>query len=286
MTPRALGVVVALAVLAGDQAAKLGVLARSETALDPTPIAPFLDLVLRWNRGISFSLFAQETAAGRVVLLALTLAAIVLLGWWLASSRSALSACGLGAIIGGAIGNGLDRLTRGAVVDFLDLHAFGRHFFVFNLADAAINVGVVLLILDLAFGPRVAERGREAAPPGTERHEGPVCKSANVAAPKITHRDNRGATFGAAPRTPLRAGERRGPHISAHFDFSLANSELHSTLWKETIPRRMRVPTSPSEWVWTACRKNPSGEGSGARVQGFQLRPVGSTPRNSRNFRG
>ncbi len=105
VTPRALGVVVALAVLAGDQAAKLGVLARSETALDPTPIAPFLDLVLRWNRGISFSLFAQDTAAGRVVLLALTLAAIVLLGWWLASSRSALSACGLGAIIGGAIGN-------------------------------------------------------------------------------------------------------------------------------------------------------------------------------------
>ena len=169
MTPRALGAVVALVVLAGDQAAKLAVLARSETAPDDTPIGPFLDLVLRWNRGISFSLFTQDTPAGRAALLALTLVAIGVLGWWLVSSRSTLSACALGAIIGGALGNAFDRLTRGAVVDYLDLHAFGRHFFVFNLADAAINVGVALLILDLVVGPRIAERRRPATPPGTER---------------------------------------------------------------------------------------------------------------------
>ena len=169
MTFRTLGVLVALAVVVSDQAVKLVVLARPESMLGATPIAPFLDLVLRWNRGISFSLFSQDTVAGRVVLLALTLAAIVLLGWWLASSRSILSAIGLGAIIGGATGNALDRLTRGAVVDYLDLHALGRHFFVFNLADAAINVGVALLILDVAFGSRVARHGPEAAPPGTER---------------------------------------------------------------------------------------------------------------------
>jgi signal peptidase II len=168
VTPRALGVLVALAVVAGDQAAKRAVLARPEAALEATPIAPFLDLVLRWNRGISFSLFSQDTGAGRAVLLALTLGAIGLLGWWLASSRSLLSACGLGAIVGGALGNALDRLTHGAVVDYLDLHAFGRHFFVFNLADAAINVGVGLLILDLAFGSRVGPRPGEAAPPDAE----------------------------------------------------------------------------------------------------------------------
>ncbi len=169
VTPRALGVLVALTVFVGDQAVKLAVLARPESALETTPIAPFLDLVLRWNRGISFSLFSQDTVAGRAVLLALTLAAIVLLGWWLASSRSMLSAVGLGAIIGGALGNALDRLTHGAVVDYLDLHALGRHFFVFNLADAAINVGVALLILDLAFGSRAVPHGREPAPPGTDR---------------------------------------------------------------------------------------------------------------------
>jgi len=168
--PRALGALVALAVLASDQAVKFAVLACPEAALGLNPIVPFLDLVLRWNSGISFSLFSQDTGAGRAVLLTLTLAAIALLGWWLASSRSFLSACGLGAIIGGALGNALDRLTRGAVVDYLDLHALGRHFFVFNLADAAINVGVAILIIDLAFRPHTAGRGREAAPSGPERN--------------------------------------------------------------------------------------------------------------------
>ena len=64
---------------------------------------------------------------------------------------------GLGLIIGGALGNAIDRLAHGAVVDYLDLHAFGRHFFVFNIADAAINVGVALLILDLLFVPERVE---------------------------------------------------------------------------------------------------------------------------------
>ena len=80
----------------------------------------------------------------------------------------AVRPAGFGAIIGGALGNALDRLTRGAVVDYLDLHALGRHFFVFNLADAAINVGVALLIVDLAFGSRrPAWAGIRAA--GTDR---------------------------------------------------------------------------------------------------------------------
>ncbi len=168
MKPRAFGAVVALAVVATDQAAKVAALAGLEGALEPTPVGPFLDLVLRWNRGISFSLFTQNTEAGRATLLALTIAAIALLGWWLAASRSYLSATGLGAIIGGALGNALDRLTHGAVVDYLDLHLFDRHFFVFNLADAAINVGVALLIVDMVFGPRAAERSA-AAPRGVKR---------------------------------------------------------------------------------------------------------------------
>jgi signal peptidase II len=80
-----------------------------------------------------------------------------LLAWWLFRSRSVLPAAGLGLIIGGALGNAVDRLAHGAVIDYLDLHAFGRHFFVFNVADAAINVGVALLILDLLFAPRIAK---------------------------------------------------------------------------------------------------------------------------------
>jgi len=167
VTPRALGVGVALAVVAADQAAKLVVLGRpAEAGLDATPVAPFLDLVLRWNRGISFSLFTQDTAMGRAALLGLTLGAIALLSWWLASSRSFGCAGGGGGLKGGARGHPHDRLAHGAVVDYLDLHALGRHFFVFNLADAAINIGVALLIVDLAFGSRTGQPAGEAAPGG------------------------------------------------------------------------------------------------------------------------
>lgn len=150
MKAPALGGVVAFAVVIADQIAKIVVLSRSEQlAADSTPLTPFLDLTLRWNRGISFSLFAGDSASAETNLLALTLAATALLAWWLSRCRSGLPAVGLGLIIGGALGNAIDRIVHGAVVDYLDLHAFGRHFFVFNLADAAINIGVVLLMLDL-----------------------------------------------------------------------------------------------------------------------------------------
>jgi signal peptidase II len=85
-----------------------------------------------------------------------------LLTWWLFRCRSVLPAAGLGLIIGGAVGNAIDRLAHGAVVDYLDLHVLGRHFFVFNGADAAINLGVALLILDLLLvsrGPKSQSQG-------------------------------------------------------------------------------------------------------------------------------
>ncbi|MBV8796355.1 MAG: signal peptidase II [Hyphomicrobiales bacterium] len=161
-----LGGAIALAVVVVDQIVKAGVLAHSDgSGLDSTPLGPFLDLTLRLNRGISFSLFAGDSAVGQAVLLGVTLAATALLAWWLIRSRSALPAAGLGLIIGGALGNAIDRLAHGAVIDYLDLHAFGRHFFVFNIADAAINVGVALLILDLLLGPRMAENQGEGSPP-------------------------------------------------------------------------------------------------------------------------
>jgi signal peptidase II len=150
MNPRLTGGVIALVVVFADQIAKIAVLSHSEQlSFDSRPLAPFLDLTLRWNRGISFSLFAGDARSGQTALLALTFAAIVLLGWWLIRSRSGLPAAALGLIIGGALGNAIDRIVHGAVVDYLDLHVFGRHFFVFNVADAAINIGVALLILDL-----------------------------------------------------------------------------------------------------------------------------------------
>jgi signal peptidase II len=152
MKPRTLGGLTILGVLALDQASKLAV-ARFFDADGGHPfgLTPFLDVTMVWNRGISFSLFAGDSAAGHWLLLGVTLAVTALLGVWLWRARGALIGVGLGAVIGGALGNGYDRLVHGAVADFLDLHALGRHFFVFNLADAAINVGVGLLIIDGLF---------------------------------------------------------------------------------------------------------------------------------------
>jgi signal peptidase II len=164
--PLAVGGVVALAVVLVDQIAKAGVLAHFDrSGIDPSPLGPFLNLTLQMNRGISFSLFARDSASAQVALLALTVAVVGLLTWWLFRSRSVLPAAGLGLIIGGAMGNAIDRLAHGAVVDYLDLHAFGRHFFVFNVADAAINVGVALLILDLLLVPSAPKSQSQGSPP-------------------------------------------------------------------------------------------------------------------------
>jgi signal peptidase II len=165
MKPPAVGGVVALAVVLVDQIAKAGVLAYfAGSDVEPTPLTPFLDLALRWNRGISFSLFARDSAVGQIALVALTLAVTGLLILWLFRSRSPLPAVGLGLIIGGALGNAIDRVAHGAVVDYLDLHAFGRHFFVFNAADAAINIGVALLILDLLLAPGAPRESKSREP--------------------------------------------------------------------------------------------------------------------------
>src|SRR6202162_1608350 len=165
MKPPAVGGVGALAVVLVDQIVKAGVLSYSARPdIDPMPLTPFLDLALRWNRGISFSLFARDSVLGQIALVALTLGGTGLLAVWLFRSRSALPAVGLGLIIGGALGNAIDRVAHGAVVDYLDLHAFGRHFFVFNVADAAINIGVALLILDLLLAPGTPKESKSREP--------------------------------------------------------------------------------------------------------------------------
>lgn len=149
MRARTLGGAAIAGVLVLDQASKIAVVRYFDAEGGaPFALGPFVDFTLRWNRGISFSLFAQESAAGRWLLLAVTAAVTALLGFWLWRARAPLVGLGLGAIVGGALGNGYDRFAYGAVADFLDLHALGRHFFVFNIADAAISAGVALLILD------------------------------------------------------------------------------------------------------------------------------------------
>ena len=123
---------------------------------------PFFDLVLVWNKGISYGLFAQDTALGQWALLGFKLVAAVFLWAWLARAESRLMAVCLGLIIGGAVGNAIDRVAYGAVADFVLLHlttgSFSFKWYVFNLADAAIVAGVAGLLYDSLAGRRAAKQ--------------------------------------------------------------------------------------------------------------------------------
>ena len=109
---------------------------------------PFFDLVLVWNRGVSYGWFAQHTAFGRFGLVALSLVASLALWIWLARTERPLTAAAIGLVIGGALGNALDRVIYGAVADFFLLHWRGFDWYVFNIADLAIVAGVGLLLYE------------------------------------------------------------------------------------------------------------------------------------------
>jgi signal peptidase II len=144
------GLAVAVATLLADQASKLIVLRGLDLKLgNALFVTPFLDLVLTLNRGISYGLFPQDSEFGRWLLVALNLAAAAFFTFWIAGTSSRLVAVALGLLIGGALGNALDRAIYGAVVDFISLHAFGWRWYVFNLADSAIVAGVVGLLYDV-----------------------------------------------------------------------------------------------------------------------------------------
>ncbi len=134
-----------------DQATKLMALAALERG-SVQFVLPFFDLRLSFNQGVSFSMFA-ETFAGRPLLLAgITLVIVALFGFLLIRSTTRWEAAAFGLIIGGALGNALDRIRVGAVVDFLDFHVWDYHWPAFNLADAAIAVGVMVLLAITALG--------------------------------------------------------------------------------------------------------------------------------------
>jgi signal peptidase II len=148
-----LGLVIVAAIFVADQALKLLVLRGLELRPgERRELAPFLDLVLTYNRGISYGLFPQHNEFGRWALVVLSLAAAVLFSIWMLSARSRIVVAALALLIGGALGNALDRMLYGAVVDFVSLHALGWRWYVFNLADAAIVAGVIGLLYDAVRG--------------------------------------------------------------------------------------------------------------------------------------
>ena len=147
----------ALVVLVADQASKEYVLSWLDLqSVHSIAILPVLNFTMVWNRGITFGLNDHAGASAMLP----TIAALVVVGVllvWLWRSDRILVAAGLGAVCGGAIGNVIDRLRFGAVVDFIHAHIFGWSWYVFNVADAAIVCGVAALVLDSLRPPRLAD---------------------------------------------------------------------------------------------------------------------------------
>jgi signal peptidase II len=114
-------------------------------------VTPFFNLVSAWNKGVGFSLMTMTGDSGPYLLSGLAIVISIGLFIWLLRSRRALPVVGLGLAIGGALGNVIDRLTHGAVFDFLQFHWAGYYFPSFNLADSALSVGVALLVIDGLF---------------------------------------------------------------------------------------------------------------------------------------
>jgi len=156
------GAIAAIAVLVIDQASKLWLLYGFDLARrGAVRVTPFFDLVLAWNVGISFGWFQNDGFLAQAVLTAIKAIAVVVLAIWMARSRTLLATVALGLIIGGAIGNAIDRFAYGAVVDFALFHIQigGNTFnwYVFNLADVAIVAGVAGLLYDSFLGVPAAK---------------------------------------------------------------------------------------------------------------------------------
>ena len=144
------GFLLAVFVIALDQLSKSILLAlfHPATGKPPTEItlAPFFDLVLVWNRGVSFGIFNHDNSVMPLALIGLALILVILVAYWLTRAETWGEAAAFGLIIGGAIGNVIDRARLGAVVDFLDFHWDVHHWPAFNLADSCIVLGACLIL--------------------------------------------------------------------------------------------------------------------------------------------
>src|SRR5689334_21046031 len=160
--PQRAGIAAALVALVLDQASKFWLLYVFDLGRHgAVKVTPFFDLVLAWNVGISFGWFQNDSWIAQAILTAVKAVAVIALAVWMAWSRTMLATIALGLIIGGAIGNAIDRFAYGAVVDFALFHIeiAGKtyNWYVFNLADAAIVAGVAALLYDSLLGVPAAK---------------------------------------------------------------------------------------------------------------------------------
>src|ERR1700675_3770349 len=151
------GIIAAIAVLILDQASKVWLLFVFDIAhRGAMGVTPFFDLVLAWNVGISFGWFQNDSQIAQISLMVVKAVAVIVLAIWMARSRTLIATLALRLIIGGAVGNGIDRFAYGAVVDFalfhLQIGGNTYNWYVFNLADVAIVAGVAALLYDSFLG--------------------------------------------------------------------------------------------------------------------------------------
>ncbi len=150
------GLSVAAIVLVLDQASKLWLVGLMERHPEGIVLAPFFNLVQVWNRGVSFGMLGGEWLGDnqRWLLALLAVAVSAVLAVWLYRANRPLDRLALGLVIGGALGNAIDRIAYGAVADFFDFHLSGWHWPAFNIADAAISMGAACLLLGAILPPQ------------------------------------------------------------------------------------------------------------------------------------
>ncbi len=153
-----LGIVVAALVLALDQLTKLWIMNDVLSGVPSIELTPFFNLVYAWNTGVSFSMFDNPGTAGTIALCLVAAVIVAALLWWLHREKTRTLQIGLGMIIGGALGNLIDRVRLGAVFDFLDFHIGAHHWPAFNVADSFICIGAAVLILHSLLYPEKKEK--------------------------------------------------------------------------------------------------------------------------------
>ncbi len=150
-----IGVYLAALIALADQASKWWILNTVLLKKNIYVVNGFLNIKLSWNKGVTFGLFNEFGESSTYIFVGIAVVILLLLLNWLRRADTLYAGLGLGLVMGGAVGNVIDRVRYGSVIDFLDFHVFGYHWYTFNLADSAIVGGVFLLMLEqLALGKK------------------------------------------------------------------------------------------------------------------------------------
>ena len=146
-----LGLIFGFLILCIDQISKWWIVTEVMNPPRYIPVFPYFNLVMGWNKGISFGIFDSASPPNQWLLISLALIIVTILLIWLWRSESRIISVALGLIIGGALGNVIDRIHYGAVADFLDFYIGDFHWPAFNIADSGITIGVIILVLESLF---------------------------------------------------------------------------------------------------------------------------------------